>query len=398
MQFFNIILFLILLYTLYKLFNIYKIEYFYDNLIENNWPIAEHQTGILLEKFNWLYNDKDVNTNTSPTTSSNSDGDNTAFDRNQIVNKIGKVVPQDKKLIPIGVVFDKESVFEDKKKIMKHVSCWRIKYWKFRDSKKFEYPPIPNRESYTNEQTEFEKEIFIPLPDFNIIQKQRGSESFNFIGQSNTGKTSIQKIWMFFMQMFLDVNRYKTFFYINSTKNDIPFEDFCEMSEIQMYSYDTKLAQSAFFEYDFGRINDVCVLFDDITGERTRSKLLKFMSHFTSNKASQRISLFLSLQTAQQTGTFALFKTAESHTVYTATNKSFRRDLESILFRKSDRDQFIPKDWIEPIKDNMHNLNINLDTLISTVFYPDSDIVCSQRIFNTKSSNYSSKNLRNHYN
>jgi len=36
MQFFNIILFLILLYTLYKLFNTYKTEYFYDNLIENN--------------------------------------------------------------------------------------------------------------------------------------------------------------------------------------------------------------------------------------------------------------------------------------------------------------------------------------------------------------------------
>jgi hypothetical protein len=36
MQFFNIILFLILLYTFYKLFNTYKTEYFYDTLIENN--------------------------------------------------------------------------------------------------------------------------------------------------------------------------------------------------------------------------------------------------------------------------------------------------------------------------------------------------------------------------
>jgi hypothetical protein len=235
------------------------------------------------------------------------------------------------------------------------------------------------------------------LPNFNIIREERGSESYNFIGQSNTGKTSIQKIWMFFMQMFLDVKRYKTFFYINSTKNDMPFEDFCEMSEIQMYSYDTKLAQSNFFKYDFGRINDVCVLLDDVTGETRQVKIVDFMAHFTSDKSNQRISLFLSLQTAQKTGRISYFKTAESHTVYTAKNKSFDKDLKTILFREHDTDQFIPKDWIKPIKENIYNLNMKSEFLISTVFYPDSDIVCSERIFNTKSSNYWT-NSRNQFN
>ena len=343
-------------------------------MIENKWPINDQKIGQLNKKFNWRYrpNNNRVSSNSSKSSSSESSNSSTnePYESNDTVD-------QNRQLLPIGVIFDKKTVFDGSRNIMKNVNEWKIKYWKFVDLRNYREVPVFNDTSDNN------NDYFVPLPDFNHVENEgeRCSDLFMFIGQSNTGKTTIQKIWMFLMQLFLDENRFKVYIYLNSIKYDEPLENFCEMNGIDFTTFEHTTINHRSIKIDIKRIKEATIMIDDITG--SGCKFNEVFKTFIANRSSSKTNLFCSLQTAAKTGSgdISHFKIATRYVVFTARTNEFEKDISRIFYRDGDTDKFITENYFNAINDNKEYVNKKKGSKIITLFYPHQVIVCSQKLF-----------------